>query len=188
MYKQQLGSTVFTFPMPVVLVGAMVHDKVNFLTASWCSVVCLQPAAVSIAINTTRYTFLGIQQHKVFSLNIPTVDLVQEVDYCGIYSGRKIDKTKVFQVFYGTLATAPLIKECPLNLECTVVNIVNIGHYNLVIGTIMQTHAADIIVENMKVNPAKIPPLIYIPGSSGEYHTLGKPIAQAFSVGTTKAK
>lgn len=185
MNKQQLGPTVFSFPMPVVLVGTVINGKVNFMTASWCGIVCLKPATISVAINTTRYTLEGIRHHKNFSINVPTVSQVQQVDYCGIYSGKKVDKSVGFAVFYGDLVTAPLIKECPINLECSVINTVNIGTHDLIIGNIVQSYADDSIVAGGEIHPEKANSLIYIPGSGGEYHTLGEYVAKAFDVGKT---
>jgi flavin reductase (DIM6/NTAB) family NADH-FMN oxidoreductase RutF len=183
MKKQKLGPTLFTFPMPVVLVGTIVNDKVNFMTAAWCGIACLKPETISVAINTTRHTLVGIKENKTFSINVPSVEQVKKVDYCGIYSGKKVDKSKDFEIFYGELATAPLIEECSLNLECEVINIINIGTHDLIIGTIAQSHAAETIIEKGIINPEKINPLIYNPGLSGEYHALGTQVAKAFSIG-----
>lgn len=59
----------------------------------------------------------SFQEEKAFSINVPSTELVKEVDFCGIYSGKNKDKSGMFEVFYGDLETAPLIRECPINLE-----------------------------------------------------------------------
>lgn len=183
MNKTKLGPTTLLFPMPALLVGTVVEGKVNFMTAAWCGIANQKPPAISVAIRKSRLSLKGIQENGVFSINIPSVEEVKEVDFCGIYSGRKTDKSRIFEVFYGDLENVPLIRECPLNLECTVLNTLDIGTHDLVIGEIIQTHATDSVLNEGVPDPEKINPLIYCPGSSGGYYALGARIAKAFYVG-----
>ena len=132
--KKKLGPTTLLFPMPAVLVGTVVAGRVNFMTAAWGGIANEKPAAISVAIRRTRLTLDGIRENGVFSINVPSVEEVKEVDFCGIYSGREEDKSGLFKVFYGDLERAPLIRECPLNLECTVLRILELGSHALVIG------------------------------------------------------
>jgi len=85
-------------------------------------------AMVSVAIRPARYTLKGIHTGE-FSVNIPSTDIVKEVDYCGTVSGAKVDKVKVckFKIFYGELKKAPLIEQCPVNLACKVEHILKLG-------------------------------------------------------------
>ena len=122
MSKKKLGPQTLLYPMPAVLVGAVVDGKANFMTAAWCSIACLKPPAISVAVNTARHTLKGIKQNGAFSINVPSADLVKKVDYCGIYSGSKRDKSTVFRIFFGELQTVPLIEECPVNLECKLIH------------------------------------------------------------------
>ena len=118
MDKQKLGPQTLLFPMPAVLVGALVDGKPNFMTAAWCGIAASNPPAISVGLQKIRHTLKGVKAHGTFSINVPCTSLAAKVDYCGIYSGKKRDKSKIFEIFYGVLETAPLVQECPVNLEC----------------------------------------------------------------------
>ena len=169
--------------MPVLLVGTIVDGKANFMTAAWGGIANQKPPAISVAIRKSRLTLTAIRENGVFSINVPSVEQVKEVDFCGIYSGRKTDKSQLFEVFYGDLERAPLIRECPLNLECKVLNTLDIGTHDLVIGEIIQTHVTDSVLNEGVPDPAKINPLIYCTGSLGGYYSLGPHRARAFHIG-----
>jgi len=183
MAKKELGPTTLLFPMPAVLVGSVVDAEVNFMTAAWCGMANQKPPAISVAIRKTRHTMKGIIENGAFSINIPSVEQVQEVDFCGVYSGRKTDKAELFDVFYGDLETAPLVRECPVNLECQVFNTLEIGSHNLVVGLIIQTHVTDSVLKEGKPDAEKVNPLVFCPGVSDEYYGLGRHVAKAFHVG-----
>ncbi len=182
MPKTKLGPQTLLYPMPAVLVGSLVDGKPNFMTAAWCGIACMKPPAVCVAINHSRHTLKGIRDKGTFSINVPSTELVKEVDFCGIYSGRKRDKSGVFDVFYGELEAAPLIRECPVNLECRVTHSLDLGSHSLVVGEIMETHVDDHCMTDGKPDPEKIDPLIFLP-SVQRYGKLGEMVAQAFQVG-----
>lgn len=182
MEKKKIGPTVWTFPMPVVLVGTTIKGRANFMAAAWCQIACLQPEAISFALRKSRHTLEGINKNGVFSINIPSVDLTQKVDFCGLHSGSNTDKSKIFEVFYGDLENVPLIKECPLNLECKVINTMSIGTHELVVGEIIQSHALESMLDDKgKPSPAKNNALLYCPSNS--YYALGDYVGQAFHIG-----
>ncbi len=182
MNKTQLGPSTIMFPYPTVLVGAMVNDKPNFMTASWVGIACSDPPAISVAIRPERYTYNGVIRHQTFSINVPGSKLAKETDFCGIYSGKDNDKTKLFNIFYGKVATAPLIEECPLNLECKVIHSVEIGTHTLFIGEIMETHVNEDCLTKGKPDIMKIDPIIYATGSR-QYHKVGDEIGRAYKLG-----
>lgn len=182
MNKTKLGPQTMLYPMPAVLVGAIVDDKPNFMTAAWCGIACMKPPAISVAINHTRHTLTGIKEKGTFSINVPSTDLVKKVDFCGIYSGTKRDKSKLFEVFYGELKTAPLIGECPVNLECKVIQSLDLGSHSLVVGEIIETHITENCLKDGKPDPQKIDPLVFM-GSVRDYTKVGDVIAKAFEVG-----
>src|SRR5512135_706571 len=120
MDKVQLGPQPFMGVMPAVLVGANTNGKPNFMTAAWATVACMSPPMVCVAINHARHTALGIEANGAFSLNIPSAKQAVATDYCGITTGARADKSQVFDVFYGKLVTAPMARDCPVNIECSV--------------------------------------------------------------------
>jgi flavin reductase (DIM6/NTAB) family NADH-FMN oxidoreductase RutF len=182
MEKIRLGPQTFLYPMPAVLVGATVSEKPNFMTAAWCAIAALKPPAISVAINKARNTLKGVREHGSFSVNVASSSLVKKVDYCGIYSGENTDKSQIFTIFYGELKTAPLIQECPVNLECKTLHYLDLGSHTLVVGEIIETFITEGCLVDGKGDPEKIDPLIFIPGTS-KYHRLGEEIAPAFQIG-----
>ena len=145
MGKVALGPQTLVYPMPAMLVGADVDGKPNFMAVAWGGIACGDPPMISVAIRHVRHTLKGIRQNQTFSVNIPSVELVKETDYCGMVSGSKADKVRAcrFEVFYGKLGNAPLIGQCPVNLECRVVQILNLGSHSLVIGRIEETYVSE---------------------------------------------
>ena len=182
MEKIKYGPQTLLYPMPAVLVGANINETPNFMTAAWCGIAAHKPPAVSVALRKDRYTLEGVRENETFSINVPSCDMVKKTDYCGVYSGKKNDKSQIFKVFYGDLKTAPLIQECPLNLECKVMHYLEVGSHTLIVGEIIETYLSEDCLTNGKADPAKIDPLIYIPGTV-KYHRLGEDIASAFKVG-----
>ncbi len=185
MSKKTFGPQTWLYPEPTVLVGANVDSRPNFAAVAWTGIACGEPPTISIALRHTRYTLKGIRQNMTFSVNIPSVDMVRETDYCGLVSGAKTDKAKDcgFKVFYGILGSAPLIEQCPLNLECEVIRILNLGSHSLVIGKIVQTHVSEDCLTDGQPDVGKIRPFVLIPLPNPKYHTVDKFLADAFSVG-----
>jgi len=187
MEKVRTGPDTLLYPMPAVLVGAMVNGKANFMTAAWCGIAASTPPAISVGLRRARYTFKGVEANGTFSINVPSADLAKRVDFCGIYSGHRRDKSQVFQVQYGKLNTAPLIDECPVNLECRVIHTFDLSSHVLFIGQIEETHVNADCMTNGKPDPAKINPLIYSTGTA-QYHRLGEAIGEAFQMGKDKGE
>lgn len=190
MTKILMGPQTLIYPTPATLVGANVNGKPNFMAVAWCGVANSVPPMVTIAIQPHRHTLIGIRQHMTFSVNIPSTDLVKETDYCGIVSGAKVDKVEVcqFKVFYGKLDNAPLIEQCPVNLECTVTHLLKLGSHDLIIGRVEETHVSESCLTDGKPDATKIDPLIFTIAPSRQYHALGEVVAKAFSIGNELKK
>lgn len=180
--KVKFGPQTLIYPMPSVLVGAVVGGKPNFMTAAWCSIASHKPPAVAVALHKKRYTLEGIRNTKVFSINIPSSSMAAKVDYCGLYSGRNNDKSEIFELFQGDNKDIPLIKDCPVNLECSLLNILEIGSHVLVIGEITESYIAEECLVDQLPDPLKIDPLIYSP-KARTYHRLGEVVGRAFHMG-----
>jgi flavin reductase (DIM6/NTAB) family NADH-FMN oxidoreductase RutF len=171
--------------MPAVLVGSNVNGKTNFMTVAWCGITAYKPPSLMIGVNKERYTLKGIKPNGVFSVNIPSADQVKMVDYCGIYSGAKKDKSTVFKIFYGILKEAPLIEECPVNLECQVKHIIDMESHTDILGEIVETYVSESCLTNGKADSKKIDPLIFS-FPDGQYWRIGETIGRAFQVGKEK--
>jgi len=170
--KINIGNNVFVYPMPVTLVGTQVEGRVNFMTVGWISRVNANPPYIGIGINKNHYTAIGILENGGFSVNFPSADMVEKTDYCGIVSGRKEDKSKLFEVFYGKFETAPMIKECPLNLECGLVETMEFPTNYLFVGEILAAYSEEQYMTDGKLDIEKMKPLLLtMPDNS--YWTVG---------------
>ena len=180
--KVKLGPQTLLYPMPAVLVGSKVAEKPNFMAVAWCGIAAHKPPAVSAALRKERHTLKGVKEHGTFSINVASADLVKNVDYCGIYSGKDRDKSQIFEIFYGVLETAPLIKECPLNFECKVLHLLDLDSHTLVVGEIVETYISENCLTDGKADPEKVDPLVYTPGIR-QYQRLGDVIGKAYHIG-----
>jgi flavin reductase (DIM6/NTAB) family NADH-FMN oxidoreductase RutF len=180
MEKVTLGPMPYLSVMPTVLVGANVKGKANYMTVAWATVACMAPPMLCVAINKQRYTAIGIEENKTFSVNIPSATQVIETDHCGLVSGTHKDKSTVFTSYYGKLKTAPLAKECPVNIECRLYNSVDCGSHLLYVGEIAEIHADKSVLTDGKPDVAKIAPIVY---SQATYFGVGKELDKAFSAG-----
>lgn len=185
MEKVKVGARPLVYPMPAFLIGANVEHRANFMTAAWSGIACGEPPMISVAIRHPRYTLKGIKQNMTFSVNVPSIDQVKEVDYCGIVSGEKIDKAAVckFDVFYGKLKSSPMVKQCPVNLECKVEHMLDLGSHILVIGKIEEVFVSANCLTDEHPDVKKIKPLMWTSLPANVYQGLGQEVAQAFKVG-----
>ena len=182
MCKKKLGPTPMVWPHPTVLVGTVFEGKVDFAAYAWTGVAASNPPSVSVAIQHPRHTLKGIYESRAFSVNVPPVELVRETDYCGLVSGADTDKVKNcgFKVFYGENKAAPLIEECPINLECELAHTLNLGSHVLVVGKITETHFTEECLTDGRPDMDKVKPFIFGPG---KYFKVGEAFADAFKIG-----
>ena len=108
--------------------------------------------------------------------------MVEITDFCGIVTGKKTDKSEIFDVFYGELKTAPLIKECPLSMECKLVDTVVSGLNEIFIGEIVGTYTEERFLTDGKLDFGKMKPFILSQPDTA-YWSLGEPVAKAWSIG-----
>ncbi|MFC1886498.1 flavin reductase family protein, partial [Thermodesulfobacteriota bacterium] len=171
MTKKKIGPKTLLYPMPAVLVGTVIDNRPNFMTAAWSGIACSKPPCISVAVQPIRYSHKGILENKTFSINIPSADMVKEVDFCGIYSGRNDDKSSMFRVFYGNVETAPLIEECPLNFECNVIQSLELGSHTLFIGEVVETHVSNNCMNGENIDTGFVNPLIFT-AATRQYHRM----------------
>jgi len=178
--KLEYGAKNCLFPIPTVLVGALVEGKPNFNTIAFVGIIDL--GHISVTLNKARYTSIGIREKGTFSVNVPSAEMVVETDYCGLVSGNKVDKSSVFEVFYGKLETAPMIESCPMNMECNLSQTLELAHHDVFIGEIAMTYGDERIMVDGKVDYSALHPLFFTMDDNG-YWSLGERIATAWDVG-----
>jgi flavin reductase (DIM6/NTAB) family NADH-FMN oxidoreductase RutF len=188
MSKLKLGPKPFLLPQPAALVGTVVDGKPNFMLAAWCGVANHIPPMVTVAVRRNRHTEVGIQANKAFSLSIPSADMAVEADYCGLVSGAKVDKSEVFSTSTGVVEGAPIIDECPLVLECRLLQTVELPTHLLHIGEVVEVHAEERCCVEGTPDMGLIDPLIFSM-SDGQYWKLDQePVGKAFKVGSELKK
>lgn len=169
-------------PLPVVLVTSTDgngHD--NVMTAAWAGTICSDPVMVSVSIRKSRYSHELISKTKEFVINMPNTKMALETDYCGIYSGRKVDKFNLPANLHLTRVQskqvkAPSILEAPVSLECVVKEIKELGSHDMFIAEVVGTSVDDSYLdENGRLDLNKADLLAY---SHGEYRSLGKVIGK----------
>jgi len=186
--KVKFNQGVTAYPMPVCLVGANVRGRPNFMAVAWVSKVNYNPPMMMVSLANEQYTAEGIRENGTFSINFPGRGLVAETDYCGIVSGRRSDKSRVFSVSYGELGTAPMIDECPVSLELKLVETVELSKTRLFIGQIAAAYADEEYMTDGDVDVPKTEPFLLIESPTDHYAELGPQFAEAFSVGKTLVK
>lgn len=182
MKKIEIRRNTFLTPMPVVLVGAKVDGRVNFMAVGWVSRVNHKPPMVAVGINNGHHTPKGILETGEFSVNVPGAELLQATDYCGVVSGKTTDKSGLFEVFYGKLEGAPMIAACPLNLECKLVRTVDLPTNHLFIGEIVGAHCDEELVTDGRPDIRKMNPF-FLTMPDNRYWSVGDFLGSAWSIG-----
>ena len=187
MAKVEIDSDRIFYPMPCSIVGANVAGKANYLTVAWFTMVNPEPPYLAIAMNKSHYTNSGIKSNGTFSVNIPSVDMAEKTDYCGMVSGRKYDKASIFETFYGKLETAPMIKEFPFNVECRLVQTVDLPAEELFIGEIITAYCDERCLTEGIPDLNKINPFVLIMPDK-KYRRLGQDVGAAWEIGKNLIK
>jgi len=186
MQKRQLGPCVTYFPQPTSIISSIDDTgQVNMMTASWVGIVSKTPPTMAVSLSKGRKTYDNICLQKEFVVNMVPASLAVEADYCGIRSGHKEDKLKNSGLAQqpAEFVKVPLLAESPLNVECRFVKEVELGEYRLLLGEILQIHAAETaFTEDGKMDVRRFDPLVYL-GGVREYWDLGNKRAQAYSDG-----
>lgn len=183
-----MGKVRVRFPslaLPVSLVGANIGGKPNFEAIAWFTFLGSKPILVGVCSDKSHHTNLGIRENGTFSVNIPRAELAIETDYCGLNSGSKVDKSDVFDVFYGDLGTAPMIRECHVNMECKLVQTLELGNNELLVGEVIASYVDEECLSDGKCDVEKVNPFFYEEGRvPPSYWRIGEKLGTAFQIGT----
>jgi len=181
--KKNLGMVNALYPSLTVILGAHVEGRPNFITIAHVGIMNHgDPQYISFGLNRAHYTNQGIHANQEFSVNIPSLGQVVETDYVGLVSGKKTDKSGVFEVFYGQLKAAPLIAACPVNMECRLERVVEFPTHEVFVGQIVATHAEESVLSGGKIDIKAVRPLLFDMSSTG-YFGLGERVANCWKVG-----
>ena len=165
------------YPLPVVMISvADKEGKANIITVAWAGTVCTNPPMVSISVRPERYSYHILKETGEFVINLTTKDLAYATDYCGVKSGRDVDKFKEMNLtpISGEKVKAPLIKESPVNLECRVTKILPLGSHDMFLAEVAAVHAdKQYMDEKGKFHLEYAEPIVY---SHGSYLATGETI------------
>lgn len=176
MSKQLWKPGNMLYPLPAVMVSVgNKQGETNIITVAWTGTICTNPAMVYISVRPERYSYQMIKGSGEFVINLTTEKLVKATDYCGVKSGRDVDKWKemnLHQVKAETLEYSPLILESPVNIECKVIEIKELGSHHMFLANVTAVHADEAYLnEQNKFELNNTGLLAY---SHGEYLGLGK--------------
>ena len=166
------------YPLPAVMVSA--GDKAgntNIITIAWTGTICTNPAMLYISVRPERYSYDMIRESGEFVVNLTTEALAKVTDYCGVRSGRDVDKWKETGLTPGKaneLSYAPIIDECPVNIECKVTEVKELGSHHMFMAEVVSVQVDDkYLDETGKFCLNETGLLAY---SHGEYLGLGEQI------------
>ena len=175
MAKQTWKAGNMLYPLPAVMVSmADENGKSNIITVAWAGTICTNPPMLSISVRPERYSYDILKSTGEFVVNLTTEALAYATDYCGVRSGRDVNKFKEMKLTEekANIVNAPLIKESPVNIECKVRNIEELGSHHMFLAEVLAVHADDAYMdEKEKFHLNKARPLVY---SHGEYLGTGK--------------
>lgn len=189
MKKLNFKGSVMLNPVPVVLVTSKNKEgKINVFTVAWTGTLCTKPPMLSISIRPERLSYEYIKESMEFTINLPTVDLVKETDFCGVRSGRQVDKLKEMKlrVEEGINVDVPFIEDCPINIECKVRSIIQLGSHDVFVAEVVGSQIAENLMdENGKIHFEKARLINY---AHGEYYPMAKKSLGKFGYSVAKKK
>lgn len=174
MAKQHWKGSVLLAPLPPTLVTCGTMEQANVLTVAWTGIIATHPPMTYVSVRPSRYSHDIILEQGEFVINLPTSAMMQQVDFCGVRSGKDMDKFQQCHLTKEPAVTvqAPLIAECPVNLECHVVSHRTVGTHTVFEAEITQVNVDEKYLDSKgKLNLQQCGLMAY---SHGEYFALGR--------------
>lgn len=186
--KQSAGAKTLAMPTPVWLVGTYDADnKPNIMTIAWGGICCSTPPCVTVSLRKATHSYAAIEARKAFTISIPSAEQVAEADFCGIASGRDLDKFAAcnWTPVKSDLVDAPYVDEVPLVIECRLLHTFELGLHTQFVGEIVDVKAEEGVLGG-KGYPdiTKVKPLVF-DTAHRRYFGLGDYLGMAFEIGKT---
>ncbi|MEA4825889.1 MAG: flavin reductase family protein [Clostridium sp.] len=189
MGKKTFKGSAMLNPVPAVLITSKNEEGlVNIFTVGWIGTACTKPPMITIAIRPERLSYDYIKATKEFVVNLPSKEMVKIVDFCGVRSGKTLDKIKELNLNLSEseLVSVPYLDDCPISLECRVKDIINLGSHDLFLAEVLSVHVEeDLIDKSGKIHFEKANLICY---SHGEYFGLSKNSLGSFGFSVRKKK
>ncbi len=184
MEKIRLGPKAHFYPKAACLVCTDVDGTPNYIMVALAGFISKTPPLFFVGIGKGKHTNRGIQESGTFSVNVPSEDMMAAADYCGLASGKDVDKSDVFETFRGQLGT-PMIKESPLCIECRVIDNLDYGgKVDIFVGEAVQVYSEERYFTDGKLDADKVRPIHYA-SPEMEYYGVGKKVGKAKESGKT---
>ena len=169
-------------PVPAVMVSLGDMEKSNIITVAWCGITNTIPPKTYISVRPSRYSYELLKKTGEFVINLTPSSLAKVADWCGVYTGRKVDKFEKCKLTKqrATKINAPMIEECPISIECRVSDIIPLGSHDMFLADILAVNVDERLLEGDKlcINRAHLCAFAH-----GEYYKLGERIGKfGFSV------
>lgn len=179
----------FLYPLPAVMVSCGTMEESNIITVAWTGILNTNPATVYISVRPSRYSYAMIKEQGEFVINLTNEKLAYATDWCGVKSGRDVDKFGEMKLTKqkAQFVQCPMIEQSPVSVECKVKEIKELGSHHMFIAEVLAIHAEDTYIdEKGAFDISKCDLIAY---SNGNYYTLGKKIGRfGFSVESKKHK
>ena len=182
------GGTLLA-PVPPVMVTCGDMEDSNIITVAWTGIINSEPPKTYISVRPSRHSHKLISEHGEFVINLTPSRLVRSADWCGVYSGKNVNKFEKCKLTKeeANEVSAPLISECPVALECKVCDVVPLGTHDMFIADIVAVDVEEELVdEKGKLHLERAGLTAY---AHGDYFALGKKIGSfGFSVKKKQSK
>lgn len=171
------------FPMPVAVLGTRHEGRANFMAVAWLTRVNSRPPQIAVAVGRTHVSATAIASQRCFGLSFPSRQQVVAIDYVGLVSGRATDKSVVFEAFVGDQRAAPMVADCPVAMECRLVESLALPTSILFVGEITRAYADTEYLSEGVIDLRKTDPLL-LSMPDNQYWPLGaEPVGKAWSAG-----
>lgn len=177
------------YPLPAVLVSCGTMDAPNLITVAWTGTLCTNPTIVYVSIRPERYSHELISRTGKFAINLTTKDMVKATDFCGVKSGRDLDKFSETGLtpIKGSLIDVPIVDESPLSLECEVMEVKPLGSHDLFIAKVVGVSVDESLMDT--TGKFRLDQAGLVAYSHGAYYELGQSLGTfGFSVMKKKTK
>jgi flavin reductase (DIM6/NTAB) family NADH-FMN oxidoreductase RutF len=173
---------LFCLPWAQTILGTHLKGNVNFMALDWLTRVNFKPAMIGICVNKNNATHGALIDTGEFSVNLPSIEMIEITDYAGLVSGNRVDKSDLFEVFYGDLKAAPMISDCPLSIECKVSQTVDLPTNSFFISDIINIYTEDKYLTDGLPDMKKIKPfLLTMPDNT--FWSIGERVGKAWNAG-----
>lgn len=188
MGKREMKPSTLLSPLPAVMVTCGSGEEANIITIAWTGIINSEPPMTYVSVRKSRHSHKLISDSGEFVINLTTENLAFATDYCGVKSGRDVNKAKEMKLTYedASVVSCPMIKESPVNLECKVTDVMELGSHDMFMAEIVKVHVDEsLFQESGRIDLDKAGILAYC---HGEYIGLKKHVIGTFGYSVMKPK